>query len=261
MTLTFDTAPILTYHSISHEPGPTSISPEIFQTQIEAIKNFGVEVVGLGEIKSWISGEREFTRRTIAITFDDAFLDYKEVAFPILNKCGIPSTVFVPTSLVGGKENWKAANKKPRPLMSWEDIEELSKSGVDFGSHSRWHHDLTLLGEAALEEELAESRRALEEKLGMPVRHFAPPYGRNNELVRKIAARHYSLSVGVSLGEARRTSPIQDLPRIEMYYYRDFNQWRAFLEGKGSLYMQMRRAARCLRESFNTTGHVKRVKV
>ena len=252
------TAPILTYHSISNEPGPTSIPPEIFLAQMEAIGELGVNVVGLDEIEDWISGGREFSRRTVAITFDDAFLDFKETAFPILESRGFSSTVFVPTSLVGSSENWIGANNSARQLMSWDDIGELSKKGVSFGSHSERHVDLTLLEDVALEEDLSKSRRDLETRLDKPAPHFAPPYGRSDNKVLQAIARHYSLSVGVSLDEARQDSPIHDLPRIEMYYYSDISRWRAFLSGKGCVYLQLRRAARGLRGALPAPNHRKR---
>lgn len=246
-----ETLPILTYHSISNEPGPTSIAPEIFRAQMEAIAEAGVDIVGLDQVERWIGGKIDFHRRTMALTFDDAFRDFATAAFPALEKFGFPATVFAPTSAVGGVENWAGANGNARPLMSWEEIGALAEKGVSFGSHTRRHCDLTTLGEAELDDELAASRSELEDRLGRPAPHFAPPYGRSNPAVRKAIARRYSLSVGVKLDEARRSSPIHDLPRIEMHYYRRSEQWRAFLAEKGGVYFQTRRAARALRETVS----------
>lgn len=246
-----DSLPILTYHSISNEPGPTSIAPEIFRAQMDAVSEAGVDVVSLGEAESWLAGKLDFHRRTIAITFDDAFRDFATAAFPVLEEYGFPVTVFVPTSAVGGVETWAGANDDVRPLMSWEEIGALADKGVSFGSHTRRHCDLTTLGEAELDGELAASRSELEDRLGRPAPHFAPPYGRSSPAVRKAIARHYSLSVGVKLNEARRSSPIHDLPRIEMFYFRDARRWRAFLDGGGRTYFQARRAARALRETVS----------
>ncbi len=246
-----ETLPILTYHSISNEPGPTSIAPEIFRAQMEAIAEAGADVVGLDVAESWIAGDRSFERRTVAITFDDAFRDFAETAFPVLDRLGFPATVFVPTANVGGVENWIGANENARPLMDWNEIASLAARGVSFGSHTRNHCDLTSLDAAKLEEELSASRRELEERLGKTAPHFAPPYGRSNPAVQSAIARRYSLSVGVRLDEARRSSPICDLPRIEMFYYRDFKRWRAFLNGRGGVYLQVRRAVREFRETLS----------
>lgn len=246
-----ETLPILTYHSISNEPGPTSIAPEIFRAQMEAIAEAGVDVVSLEGVERWIAGSCSLERRAVAITFDDAFCDFAEAAFPVLERLKFPATVFVPTAIAGGVENWIGANDNARQLLGWEEIRSLAGKGVSFGSHTRNHCDLTALSEAGLDEELAASRRELEDRLGRPAPHFAPPYGRSNPAVRSAIARHYSLSVGVRLDEARRSSPVSDLPRIEMFYYRDITQWRAFLGGRGGAYLQFRRAARGLRETLS----------
>lgn len=241
---------ILTYHSISNEPGPTSIAPEIFAAQMQTVRHVGVDVAPLSHVEEWHAGKRDFKKRTIAITFDDAFRDFALNAFPILKKMGFPATVFVPTSVVGAKENWEGANSNPRSLMNWDEIRRLAAEGVSFGSHTRTHCDLTTLSSEALENELITSRRELEKSLGRPAPHFAPPYGRNNAAVREAIARHYSLSVGVSLNHATRVSPANDLPRIEMHYYRDIGRWRDFLEGRGETYFSIRRAARGVRSAL-----------
>ncbi len=241
--------PILTYHSISEEPGPTSIARAVFDSQMAAVAELGVRVVGLDWAVKWLRNEATLSERTIIITFDDAFEDFVEGAHPILRRYGFPACVFAPTAIIGGVENWYGANAAPRRLMRWEDVRALSSEGVAFGSHTRTHPDLTRLDDAALEHELSGSRRELEDKLGKQVDHFAPPYGRSNPAVRRAIARHYALSVGVALGEATKASPVFDLPRIEMHYYRDIKRWRSFLRGEGGLYFQTRRIARGLREA------------
>ena len=240
-------APILTYHSISDEPGPTSIPPAVFAAHMSAVAESGVIVVGLDAIERWLAGKERFARRTIAITFDDAFEDFAEAAFPILKKHGFRATVFAPTARLGGVEDWSGANASPRRLMDWTTVRALAADGVDFGSHARTHPDLTMLDAAALENELSGSRRELEDRIGRAAPHFAPPYGRSNAAVREAIGRHYLLSAGVRLGEARKSSPSFDLPRIEMHDYRNSGLWRGFLEGRGGVYLQARRAARNFR--------------
>ena len=241
--------PILTYHSISDHAGPTSIPSHVFRAQMEALRDLGIDVVPLDRVAQWLRGDAGFDRSTVAITFDDAFRDFAEAAHPVLDSLQLHATVFVPTAVVGGTENWVGANKPPRPLMDAGTIRALSAAGVDFGSHTRTHRDLTTLSDDDLETELSVSRRELEEMLGKAAPHFAPPYGRSSPVVQTSIAKHYSLSVGVRLDEARRSSPLFDLPRIEMHYFRDLNRWRSYIKGHGNAYFSARRAARALREA------------
>lgn len=240
--------PILTYHSISGACGPTSIPSGVFRDQMALAADLGVKVVGLDFVRRWLAGEEALTGRSIAITFDDAFNDFDEAARPVLERYGFAATVFVPTSIVGGAENWSGANKPARPLMSWDAIKRLASGGVDFGSHTRTHCDLTAISAANLETELRGSRRDLEEAIGKPAPHFAPPYGRSNDAVRRAISKVYDLSVGVRLGEAQQGAPRFDLPRVEMHYFRDLERWRAFLEDGDAFYLRARAFARGARE-------------
>jgi peptidoglycan/xylan/chitin deacetylase (PgdA/CDA1 family) len=63
-------------------------------------------------------------------------------------------------------------------FLDWPEILEMDRSGlVLFGSHSVNHPNLATLRDDALRYELLESKHALENNLGRPVRAFAYPYG------------------------------------------------------------------------------------
>ncbi|MBI4465382.1 MAG: polysaccharide deacetylase family protein [Acidobacteria bacterium] len=80
---------------------------------------------------------------------------------------------------------------KPRPL-SWEMLVEMQRAGITVGSHTRTHPVLTNENGQKIYEELADSRQQLEERLGVPIRHFAYPDGRFDvETIRAAAAAGY----------------------------------------------------------------------
>jgi len=63
-----------------------------------------------------------------------------------------------------------------RPL-SWNQVREMSAAGVEFGSHTVTHPNLTQLSDAELDWELAHSKRVLEERLQRPIEALAYPIG------------------------------------------------------------------------------------
>jgi peptidoglycan/xylan/chitin deacetylase (PgdA/CDA1 family) len=66
-----------------------------------------------------------------------------------------------------------------RPMLNWDEVKEMHDGGVLFGAHTCTH---PILSRMPLEEarlEIAESKRMIEEQLGLPVKHFAFPNGRN----------------------------------------------------------------------------------
>lgn len=80
--------------------------------------------VTLDEIGDRLAGGEPFTERVAAVTFDDGYRDNYELAFPILQRKGIPAAVFVVTGLVG-KPVWQIHDKLfqlvRKAFTAWSD--------------------------------------------------------------------------------------------------------------------------------------------
>jgi peptidoglycan/xylan/chitin deacetylase (PgdA/CDA1 family) len=63
-------------------------------------------------------------------------------------------------------------------MLTWEQIQCASGSGIMFGSHTMSHPVVSRLTPEERHLELFESRRILEERVGKPVEHFAYPFGK-----------------------------------------------------------------------------------
>ena len=247
---------ILMYHSISDDPGPTSISPRVFGEQMQALADSGLPVVSPDAMA------KPPLTRSVVITFDDGFTDFDSVAWPIMRDLGFTPIVYLPSGLMGQSENWVGCNTPPRPLMGWDRVEKLAAEGVVFGAHSITHPDLSTLSPTALDHEVFRSGQDIAARLGQPVRHFAPPYGATSASVQQCVARHYATSVGTRLGVAKLNADLYDLPRLEMFYFTDIARWKSHLSGQGNVYLATRQALRRIRstamrsiEKFAPTRH------
>lgn len=246
-TTSADKIPILMYHSISTERGPTSIAPDIFEAQIRAIAVAGWNVAPLAAYSDWRLRGGTLPARTLIITFDDAYLDFAESAFPVLERYNFPATVFVPTGLAGGVAAWDGSPEGGKPIMGWDTMRALAAKGIAFAPHSRTHAYLTKLQGEDLHAEIVGSGQDVLRELGAPARHFAPPYGETSREADAVISANYEVSVGVGLGIADRKSAAHALPRLEMLYYRDLARWTSFLSGKGGIYLAARQCARAVR--------------
>jgi peptidoglycan/xylan/chitin deacetylase (PgdA/CDA1 family)/GT2 family glycosyltransferase len=181
--------PILMLHSVSTPTElnlkPFYISPERFTRFMEWLKWAGYTSALPTDWDTRAAG-----RRRVILTFDDAYDDFMSDAFPILDRLGFRATVFVVVDRIGKTNDWdKARGFKSRRLLSLEQIRELHRHGVHFGSHTLTHPWLTDLPDREIERELQDSKRRLEDLLGSEVSSFAYPWGVGDMRVRSAVAR------------------------------------------------------------------------
>lgn len=248
--MTRSTVDILMYHSISDAGGATSIAPKVFAQQMQAISDAGVAVVTMDAYLAARKDKASLPERAVVITFDDGFEDFGMNAWPILARHDFRPIVYLPTGFVGGAEGWRGIASPPRPLMGWDRIRGLGGDGVAFGSHTISHPALNYLDPADVSAELSGAKQILEDRLGRPVPHFAPPYGMANQAVRAEIARHYRTSVSTLLGQATPRSDLLNLPRLEMFYFTDMHHWRRHLSGHGAGYLAGRRLMRGVKSAL-----------
>jgi peptidoglycan/xylan/chitin deacetylase (PgdA/CDA1 family) len=203
--------------------------------------------VSLAAVAAWLAGGPKLDDRDVVLTFDDGYEDFATEAFPELARRGWPATVFLPAGRVGGSADWgDPAGGRPGRLMTWETIERLARLGVEFGAHGVTHRAIDSLPADVARDEIVRAKALIEERTGCAVTSFAAPYGRTNATARHEISHHYALAVGTSMGRARPGSDIYDLPRIEMWYFRDERRWWDYLNGR-SAYFVLRQALRALR--------------
>ena len=66
----------------------------------------------------------------------------------------------------------------PATMLSWNEIRQMSKEGISFGAHTVTHPVLGGLQVSQLEDEILGSKKTIENRLQIPVRHFAYPFGK-----------------------------------------------------------------------------------
>jgi peptidoglycan/xylan/chitin deacetylase (PgdA/CDA1 family) len=100
---------VLMYHRIAEDvrqaailPALVSATADTFDRQMRHLAEH-FTVVGPQDILAALAGER-LPERAVLITFDDAYLDFRTVAWPILQRHGLPATLFVPTGFPGNPE-------------------------------------------------------------------------------------------------------------------------------------------------------------
>ncbi|MGQ0648899.1 MAG: glycosyltransferase, partial [Gemmatimonadaceae bacterium] len=187
--MTTERLPILMYHRVAPTGGAERdryrMTPDVFECQLRYLRDCGFRSIGLDEWRRATAARRPIEGRAVMITFDDAFRDFEEYAFPLLERYGFGATVFVVTDSVGRWNEWDR-DGNAEPVLDWPAILRLRDRGVTFGAHSMTHARLTSLSPADVVRQVIGSRSALEYRLGTPVTAFAYPYGQNDEAIQHL---------------------------------------------------------------------------
>ena len=209
---------------------------------MESLAQSGMPVVALDQVLS-VSG-------SVALTFDDGYRNFADLALPVLEKLQFPATLFVVSEFCGGRNEWpdQPAGVVPSlPLLSWEELATLPPS-IAIGAHTKTHRDLRKLSREACERELFDSGQEIEQHTGRPARWLAYPYGASSPELRRLAGRHFELAVGTTLAYVSRRSDPFDLPRIDAYYLRRERSLGQIFSGSSAVYLSVRRALRAARK-------------
>jgi peptidoglycan/xylan/chitin deacetylase (PgdA/CDA1 family) len=117
--------------------------------------------------------------------------------------------------------------------LNWDEVREMSREGIEFGSHTVTHPVLANVSEKQLEIELSQSKRTIEARIGKEVLAFAYPVG-GRSFVRRtqeaVSRCGYRFAVSYLCGIARQM--IGDrfaLPRIHVEAKQSLNLFKANL--------------------------------
>ena len=78
---------------------------------------------------------------------------------------------------------------QPSMMLGWEEIRKMKKDGINFGSHTKTHKNLCLLSDEEAMEELAGSKKVLEENLGLEAIEFSYPFGIYDERIKRLVKK------------------------------------------------------------------------
>lgn len=219
--------PILMYHYISSNPDPAdrardslATPPDKFDEQLKYLSDNGYTTLTLDTLYAALKNQVTLPSKPIILTFDDGYIDFFINAYPILQKYRFQAMVFIPTGLMNQGY-----------YLQWDQIRQMHGSGlIKFGAHSVHHYHLTSLSRQAALWEMAESKKVLQEKLGVPINFMAYPSGAANlETIDLAKEAGYIGSVGTWRGYIQSEGTIFNMPRIRINGFIDIKTFTELL--------------------------------
>jgi len=210
---------ILTYHRIGspakgNKYEALTVLPKRFRAQLKLMQLMNFTHSSLDDVVEKLKNNEKFPRKQIVLSFDDGFDDLYEQVFPLLTQNHIPAIIYLVTDRT--ENNWKSRKAlRPLKLLSPERICEMSRHGIMFGSHTRTHENLTQCTDDQLLNEVVNSKKIIEDMLGLEVKHFCYPYGSVNQHVAEtVKQAGYKTACTTKKGSVYLNSNPFMLPRL-----------------------------------------------
>lgn len=165
--------PIFVYHNIISDDEEIQYDymqtkESTFEKQINGLKAVGYHFINYEDLVEYKNGQKSLYKKSCIITFDDGYEGVYENAYPIAQKYHIPFTMFIITD-----------NMETEGVITWAQAKEMKESGlITIASHSMSHPEFTNLSVEEAVDNVKESYKIIEEKLGEETtKIFTYPYG------------------------------------------------------------------------------------
>lgn len=148
--------PILEYHQVTNEQlDPDfeiyNVKPADFAAQLDYLQSEGYTTITLQDFMRIVHGKSSLPDKPIILTFDDGYADNFSEMFPILKAHDMKAVVYVITNQIGQKN-----------YLKLDELKEMQRYGIEIGSHTSDHLDLTTLDPQTQRRQLKESKIFLE---------------------------------------------------------------------------------------------------
>ncbi|MBO0686708.1 MAG: polysaccharide deacetylase family protein, partial [Candidatus Dormibacteraeota bacterium] len=146
--------------------------------------------IDIRDLRAYFAGQVDLPAEPVVLSFDDGYSDFYTAAWPVLSRYHFKAVSYVVPGFLGSMN-----------YMTPDQLKVLDGAGIEIGSHTVHHFDLTKVDPNTLNVELQASRGYLENLLGHPVLDFCYPSGRYNAPVQAaVAAAGYESAVSEGTG-------------------------------------------------------------
>jgi len=163
---------VLLYHQVNGpKPSAVNLTAHLFDAQMAWLAEHAT-VVPLGDALGRLAEPGPLERPQVVVTFDDGTPDLVEHALPVLERHGLPATLYVATQWIDdGRSFWDDGT-----VLSWAGVRELRDSGlVTIASHGHAHLLLDRTSAAVVADDLDRSIDLIGEHVGVDALDFAYP--------------------------------------------------------------------------------------
>jgi len=208
-----DQANVFIYHRFNDARHPsTNITSRDFRAQLEFLKTRNIPVLRLGQVVESMQQGSRLPQPCAVLTVDDAYRSFLTDGWPLIRQYGYPVTLFVSTATIGGGD-----------YLSWAELQQLQREGVEIGNHSASHaflldrlpDETETDWQARILTDISSAQQEIETHLGSAPQLFAYPYGEfDPDLVSLVKGAGFSAAFGQQSGVMTSDQDFYRFPRF-----------------------------------------------
>lgn len=224
LSLPASAAVMLIYHHVAEDtPRVSSVTAAEFRGHLQYLRDNHFQVIGLDVLIDQLKSGKPIADNAVVITFDDSYENNFTTAHPILQEFGYPYTIFISPGDI---------DKGTGPVMSWQQIKQMSDDGVLVANHAMWHEHMARpeKGESEadwlkrMRQTILDAERRIKEETGQSHQWLAYPYGEFSAKLEQLVQELGFIGIGQQSGAI---GPLTKLTRIPRYpaagQYADLN--------------------------------------
>lgn len=184
--------PILMYHSVGQSLNSLSVNVNNFEKQMNFMKKNNYKTISFNNLKNLDKGSKYFI-----LTFDDGYEDVYDNALPIMKKFGFHSTCYFVTDLIGEYNIWDSHldNFNKLKLMNIEKIRSWLNNGMNIGSHTATHDNLTKIDSFKKKVQIEKPKKFFKDIFSINVDNFSYPFGKYDNESLDLVKQYYDYAV------------------------------------------------------------------
>lgn len=179
--------PVIMYHDITDKKQVFfDVTPQDFEAALKSIQQKGLTPIDVDRLLTHLRTGLPLPEKPILLTFDDGYAGHYNFVYPLLKKYQYPGLFSIYTD--------KLDKRLGRPGVTWEQLKEMAADPlITISAHSVTHpKDVSQLPDDKLRYEVRQSKKVLEERLGVEIHVFTYPEGNyDGRVIKEIEAAGY----------------------------------------------------------------------
>ena len=175
---------IIQYQNISQIPDIQRLWLPVnaFTKQVDYFSRNHFRVLSFDEAMDFMERKTSITHeRPISLTFDNGYMEFYKLAFPLLEENTFPCTVLISPLKVGRSVH---IGNQSVPYLSWSNLRELVENNVTIGAYEDNKWNINQIDEYQVLSHIRDFKKQMEDKLGVTVRYFGVKEGLPNRRIR-----------------------------------------------------------------------------